>query len=111
VNAQIHGFFVFGGKMKLEDWRKEIDSIDREIVRLVNRRAKIAREIGVLKAAAGLPVVDETREDEILRNAAARSKGILKREAIIRIFRALIRESRNIQTETQAKITGGKPIL
>ena len=97
--------------MKLEDWRKEIDSIDEEIVRLVNRRAKIAREIGVLKAAAGLPVVDETREDEILRNVATRGKGILKREAIIRIFRALIRESRNIQTETQAKITGGKPIL
>ena len=98
--------------MKLEDWRKEIDSIDEEIVRLVNRRAKIAREIGVLKAAAGLPVADETREDEILRNAvAARGKGILKREAVIRIFRALIRESRNVQTETQAKITGKETVL
>ena len=97
--------------MKLEDWRKEIDSIDEQIVRLVNQRAKIAKKIGVLKAAAGLPVIDETREDEILRNVAARSNGVLKREAIIRIFRTLIRESRNIQTETHAKITGKEPVL
>jgi len=97
--------------MKLEDWRKEIDAIDARIVRLIGRRAKIAQKIGVLKAAAGLPVIDEAREDEILRNAAARGNGILKTESMIRIFRAVIRESRNIQTETPAKITGGERVL
>ena len=97
--------------MKLEDWRKEIDSIDAEIVRLIDKRAKIARKIGALKAAAGLPVVDAAREDEILRNVAAGNRGILKREAIIRIFRAVIGESRNIQAETQAKIAGGEQVI
>ena len=97
--------------MKLEDWRNEIDSIDEEIVRLVNQRAKIAREIGVLKASAGLPIVDAGREDEILRKAAASNNGVLKNEAILRIFRGIIRESRQIQKETQAKLTNGEQIL
>ena len=97
--------------MKLEDWRNEIDSIDARIVRLVNQRAKIAQKIGVLKASAGLPVVDSGREDEILRKAAARNKGVLKNEAIVRIFRGIIRESRQIQVETQEKITNGEQIL
>ena len=97
--------------MKLEDWRKEIDALDAKIVRLVNERAKIAREIGALKAAAGLPVADEAREDEILRNVAAGRQGVLKAEAIIRIFRGIIRESRNIQAETPAKIISGEQVL
>jgi chorismate mutase len=45
-------FLAKGENMKLEDWRKEIDSIDAEIVRLVSQRAKIAQKIGVLKATA-----------------------------------------------------------
>jgi chorismate mutase len=110
VNAKFTAFLFLEEKMKLEDWRKEIDSIDEEIVRLINRRAKIAREIGALKAAAGLPVIDETREDEILRNAAARNEGVLKNEAIVKIFRAVIRESRNIQVETQSKMMTGEQV-
>ncbi len=92
--------------MNLEEWRKEIDSIDEEIVGLINRRAEIALEIGAVKAAAGLPMVDAAREDEILRNAARRNKGVLKREAIVRIFRAVIRESRNLQAEMRTKAGG-----
>ncbi|HEY0457645.1 MAG TPA: chorismate mutase [Pyrinomonadaceae bacterium] len=87
--------------MKLENWRREIDLIDEQLIELFNRRAKIAREIGAIKADAGLPVVDAARENEILLKAA-RNKGVLKREAIIRIFRAVIRESRNVQTEMPA---------
>lgn len=97
--------------MKLEDWRKEIDSIDEELVELINRRAKIAQKIGILKSAAGLPVVDAIREEEILRKVAEKNKGILKREAIIQIFQRIIGESRNIQVETQAKMAREKQIL
>lgn len=74
MNAQIHGFFVFWRKkMKLEDWRNEIDLIDEEIVRLVNQRAKIAREIGVLKATAGLPIVEGNSEKRSDRRNLSRN--------------------------------------
>lgn len=87
--------------MKLEDWRREIDSIDREIVGLIEKRAAVAKRIGALKTAAGLPVTDGAREDEILRNVAAAGRGVLKTEALTAIFRRIIRESRNLQIETK----------
>ena len=88
--------------MNLKEWRREIDSIDEQLVALLEARAAMARKIGALKAAAGLPVVDRAREAEILRNVLRRRKGILKREAIIRIFRAVIGESRSVQAENPA---------
>ena len=97
--------------MKLEDWRNEIDRLDAEIVRLVSERVKIAQKIGVLKTAAGLPIVDAGREDAILQKVAARNHGILTNEAIIRIFRGIIRESRQVQTETPAKIKRREQVL
>ena len=89
--------------MKLEDWRREIDEIDGEIVRLIARRAQVARRIGLLKRAVGLPVVDAGREEEIMSNLAARNPGVLSDEALQRIFRGIIRESRALQAESGRK--------
>lgn len=90
--------------MKLDEWRNEIDAIDAEIVNLINQRARVAQKIGILKAKAGLPIVDLEREEAILRNACARSKGILGNDSIARIFKRIIQESRQIQVEAISKI-------
>jgi chorismate mutase/prephenate dehydratase len=90
--------------MKLDEWRDEIDAIDAEIVNLVNRRARIAQKIGILKAKAGLPIVDLEREEAILRNACAHSKDVLENDSIMRIFKRIIQESRQIQVEAIGKI-------
>jgi len=94
--------------MELEDWRREIDSIDARIVGLLNERAKIAQKIGVLKSAAGLPVVDTAREKDVLRRVAGCRQDFLNREAVTRIFRVVISESRIIQAETKSGVEGGK---
>ena len=94
--------------MKLEDWRNEIDSIDAEIARLINRRASVAKKIGVLKATAGLPIVDGDREEAILRGVCAKNQGILEDESLVRIFRQIIRESKLIQTKTVGETTDTK---
>lgn len=47
--------------MKPEDWRKEINEINSQIVALLDRRAQAAQSIGVLKAKTGLPLVDVAR--------------------------------------------------
>jgi len=85
--------------MTLEDCRKEIDVIDREIMALLNRRAEVVREIGQIKAKAGLPITDWNREIEILRWVAQENEGIMDDEAAARIFRRILQESRQIQTE------------
>ena len=94
--------------MKLEDWRNEIDSIDAEIVRLVNQRAGVAKKIGVLKATAGLPIIDGDREEAILRGVCGKNQGVLEDESLIRIFRQIIRESRQIQTKIVGKMSERK---
>lgn len=94
--------------MKLEDWRNEIDSIDTEIVRLINQRATVAKKIGVLKATAGLPIVDGDREEVILRGVCGKNQGVLENESLVRIFRQIIRESRLIQTKIVGKILENK---
>jgi len=94
--------------MKLEDWRNEIDSIDTEIVRLINKRAEIAKKIGVLKLTAGLPIVDGDREEAILLDICGKNQGELTDESLIRIFRQIIRESRQIQTKIADQIIENK---
>lgn len=46
--------------------RKELDGIDRELVKLFERRIGIARQIGAIKKEANLPVFDASREKDIL---------------------------------------------
>lgn len=55
----------------LEDLRKEIDEIDRELLDLFLRRMDAARQVGEYKAARRLPVLDAQREREILEHKAS----------------------------------------
>lgn len=86
--------------MKLENLRNEMDEIDGEIVRLLNERAKIARKIGIVKAQAGLPIVDLEREEAILSRVCRENGGSLEDEALVRIYRKIIGESRRVQVQT-----------
>ena len=94
--------------MKLEDWRNKIDLIDAEIARLVNARVQVAKKIGALKAAAGLPVVDADREETVLHGICKKNGGVLANESLVRIFRQIICESRQIQTEAAGQILENK---
>ena len=90
--------------MKLEDWRSEIDEIDTQIVGLLNRRARAAQSVGVLKAHAGLPRVDTEREDEVLRKLKMRNDGSLDDELLVKLYRSIMQKSRLIQIETIARM-------
>jgi len=57
----------------LEILRTEIDAIDRELVALFERRMAIATRIGEAKAAAGVAVLDEAREQRVVENALRHS--------------------------------------
>lgn len=50
--------------------RQQIDTIDRQIVNLINQRAAIVKKIGQIKSAAGLPVAAPHREQDVLRHVA-----------------------------------------
>jgi chorismate mutase len=80
----------------LEKRRDDIDRLDGELVRLLNRRARIACELGVIKVAAGLPAYDARRERQVLARIRAKNTGPLGAESVARIFRRIILETRRI---------------
>jgi chorismate mutase len=86
--------------MSLQESRKRIDSIDEQIVTLLNRRAAEVKRIGRIKTAAGIPLVDSHREAEIYRRIAAENFGQIDNEGLMRIFEQIVAESRRIQSQT-----------
>ena len=88
--------------MSIEQWRNEIDAVDRDLIRLLNTRANLALKIGALKQAAGLPLYDPDRERKVLKEACRINQGPLDNQALIRLFRRIILESRRLErTEMQ----------
>ena len=89
--------------MTIEDCRVEIDKVDAEILRLLNLRAELAVRVGESKRLAGLSVCDRVREREVVERARRNNRGPLDGDAVARLFRAVIRESRRLQTQLAAQ--------
>jgi chorismate mutase len=51
--------------MDLEDYRKEIDRVNAEIVDAVSRRMNVVEEIGEYKKEKGMEIKDEGREEKV----------------------------------------------
>ncbi len=81
----------------LDGWRKRIDEIDQELVRLLNERSHCAVEIGHLKKQENLPAWQPQREAEILRNVVKANQGPLDDAAIRRLFERIIDEARSLE--------------
>ena len=56
--------------MELDKARREIDNIDEEIVKLLEKRFNLVNEIGLIKNGRNLPVYDESRERQVLESCA-----------------------------------------
>ena len=50
----------------LEDLRKEIDIIDKQLVELIAKRIEVVKKIGIFKRQNNLQVVDEDRFNKVL---------------------------------------------
>jgi len=87
--------------MHLEECREKIDAIDAEILRLLNSRAGLSERIGQIKARAGLPIIDPSREEIILRSVTRDSE--ISPDAVERIYREILSESRRIQLAISAE--------
>jgi chorismate mutase len=55
---------------RLDELRTRILEVDETLVRLVGERRALVLEVGRLKAALDLPVLDPAREAEVVRRAA-----------------------------------------
>jgi chorismate mutase len=86
-----------GGEPQVEDYRRRIDQIDEQLMKLLNARSACAVEIGRIKRRFGLPVYQPEREKWILERVARNNPGPLDSGAVRRVFERVIDESRRLE--------------
>jgi len=59
---------------ELQEIRLELDAVDRQIVALFEERMNLSREVAAYKIARGLPVLDQSREEQVLQSRCAMLK-------------------------------------
>jgi chorismate mutase len=92
----------------LKESRARIDDLDRQLVELLNRRTEIVEDIGRAKEAAGLPIYEPNREEDVFRNVFSHNQGPLTTEALRGIYERIIDEMRSLQRIRLAKKSGGE---
>ncbi|MCC6329089.1 MAG: prephenate dehydratase [Acidobacteria bacterium] len=87
--------------------RAEIDQIDSELLRLLNRRASIALRVGAAKSDLDASLCDPKREREVLARLKAENPGPFDEAGIENIFQRIIDESLHLQQRTYHKPSDG----
>ena len=90
----------------LDGYRRRIDELDEQLVRLLNARAKCANEIGRLKEQVGMEVYQPGRERSVLDHVRRVNEGPLPDVAVIRVFERIIDESRRLERLREGRDSG-----
>lgn len=86
--------------MEISDWRKKIDEVDEQIVRLINQRAEAAHAIGALKQKSELPVYEPQRENDVFEHVRRSNQGPLSNTEIVDIYERIIDVMRALQKKS-----------
>ena len=78
-------------EMDLEELRREIRTIDREIVELIAQRTYVADSIADVKRQQGMPTTDERQEQEVMNRDGENAEQFdVDANLVKAIFRLLI---------------------
>lgn len=88
---------------KLEQLRGQIDEIDAELVRLLERRLDVAEGVARYKLERNLPVLDSGREARVIAAREAMLSDPARRGGVRRLFETLMSISRARQQEIIAE--------
>jgi chorismate mutase-like protein len=95
--------------MKIDDWRREIDEIDTELVRLLNLRTELALKVGRFKSKEGVALRVPEREQAILKRLKGLNSGPLDNEALEKIYQVIFDSSvRSQELYGMTKAANGK---
>ncbi len=90
-----------GTQNRIEDLRSRVDEVDRELIRILNERARVVQEIVAIKAEAGKPLFDPRREEEILQKAAAQNEGPIYDTSMREIFELILHRIRDLEVQRE----------
>ena len=83
--------------LKLKKIRDEINRIDDQLLRLLQERAELSKQVGSLKADKGSDIHVPHREYEIITRIKKQNFGIYPEDAIEKIWAEIFSASRNVQ--------------
>ena len=86
--------------------RAGIDEVDQEIVRLLDRRARLARRIGEIKHEGGLEAYAPARERAVLNRVVALSAGDFPKGGLEAVFREIISSSISLEASLKVAYLG-----
>lgn len=83
--------------MDIHELRQEIDTIDRQVLELLNRRASIAKEIGMQKQRTKNNFFIPERESQVFSKLVDANKGPLPNASLKAIYREIISAARSLE--------------
>lgn len=84
---------------ELDTLRQKIDDIDKEIVALYEKRMEVSCDVGRYKLREHLPILDSSREMEILHKKADMVDRAEMKPYVVALYEQIIAQSRMIQTK------------
>ena len=84
---------------RINELRSQVDQVDRELIRILNERARIVQEIVAIKAEAGKPLFDPKREEEIFRKVAEENEGPIYDSSMREIFELILHRIRDLEVQ------------
>ena len=88
---------VQGCPARLASIRREIDSVDQQLLALLNQRARLSLEVGRVKREGAGIVFKPLREREVLERLVKKNSGPLPDEHLRSIWREIMSSSRALQ--------------
>ncbi len=92
--------------MDLQEMRQQIDRIDREIVRLLNERYTVVKEVGKWKMERGLPVYVPEREKALLDKLVSLNDGPMPNATLHAVYREIISGARSLECRQKVAFLG-----
>jgi chorismate mutase/prephenate dehydratase len=90
----------------LQQLRQQIDSVDQQLLGLLNQRASLANEVGEIKRHEGSPVFRPEREAQVIHGLQTASPGPLKGDSIAHIWREVMSACRALEAPQRVAYLG-----
>lgn len=88
---------------ELDNARKKINTIDKEIAKLFEERMMCSKEVAEYKIKHAMPIFDATREQEVIENNAKNIENDIVREYYINF----LKQTMDISKQYQARLING----
>jgi len=83
--------------------RQRINDIDNQIVKLLNERAAVVREVGLIKKQYHAPADAPGRAEQVLRRVSGQAKAPLTPDAVRRIYQTIVAEMTSMEATEMAR--------